>query len=84
MMSSSLHTMLKLSKTSSPQKLFDYNCVTLYLNLAKNILLKKVLGAKYFLKMAIKKFKTVPMKRNLYGGNWKLEKVLQNVYCCMC
>ena len=33
MMSFSLYTMLKLSKTTSPNKLFDYNCVTLYNNL---------------------------------------------------
>ena len=26
----SLYTMLKLSKTLSPKKLFDYDCVTLY------------------------------------------------------
>ena len=31
MLSSSLDALLKLSKTSSPQKLFDYDCVTLYL-----------------------------------------------------
>ena len=30
MLSSSLFTMLKLFKTSSPYKLFDYDCVTLY------------------------------------------------------
>ena len=30
MLASSLHAMLKLSKTSSPQKLFDYDCVTVY------------------------------------------------------
>ena len=30
MLSSSLYAMLKLSKTSSPQKLFDNDCVTLY------------------------------------------------------
>ena len=28
--------MLKLSKTSSPQKLFDYDCVTLYLGYVLN------------------------------------------------
>ena len=32
MLSSSLYTMLKLSKASSPQKLFDYDRVTLYKN----------------------------------------------------
>ena len=32
MLSPTLYTMLKLSKTSSSQKLFDYDCVTLYLN----------------------------------------------------
>ena len=32
MLSSSLHTMLKSSKTTSPNKLFDYDCVTLYKN----------------------------------------------------
>ena len=30
MLSSSLYTILKLSKTTSPNKLFDYDCVTLY------------------------------------------------------
>ena len=30
MLSSSLDTMLKLSVTTSPQKLFAYDCVTLY------------------------------------------------------
>ena len=30
MVSSSLDTLLKLSKTTSPNKLFDYKCVTLY------------------------------------------------------
>ena len=30
---SSLHTMFKLSKTPSPQKLFDYDCVTLHFQL---------------------------------------------------
>ena len=30
MLSSSLHTLLKLSKTTSPNKLFDNDCVTLY------------------------------------------------------
>ena len=31
MVSSSLNVLLKLTKTSSPQKLFDYDCVTLYI-----------------------------------------------------
>ena len=31
MLSSSLYAMLKLSKTTSPNKLFDYDCVTLYM-----------------------------------------------------
>ena len=30
MLSSSLYTMLKMSKTTYPNKLFDYDCVTLY------------------------------------------------------
>ena len=30
MLSSSQDTLLKVSKTTSPQKLFDYDCVTLY------------------------------------------------------
>ena len=30
MLSSSLHEFFKLSKTTSPQKLFAYDCVTLY------------------------------------------------------
>ena len=33
MLSSSLDTLLKVSKTTSPQKLFAYECVTLYVNL---------------------------------------------------
>ena len=32
MLSSFLDALLKLPKTSSPQKLFDYDCATLYLN----------------------------------------------------
>ena len=35
MLTSSLDALLKLSKTSLPQKLFDYDSITLYLNLAK-------------------------------------------------
>ena len=31
MLSSSLDTLLKVSKTTSPQKLFAFDCVTLYL-----------------------------------------------------
>ena len=31
MLSSSLSTMLKLSKTTSPKKPFDYDCVTLFI-----------------------------------------------------
>ena len=31
-MSSSLDSLLKLSKMTSPQKLFDYDCITLYLH----------------------------------------------------
>ena len=31
MLSSSLDTLLNVSKTTSPQKLIDYDCVTLYL-----------------------------------------------------
>ena len=38
MLSSSLYTMLKLSKTTSPNKLFDYDCVTLYIT-KKNLFL---------------------------------------------
>ena len=30
MLSLSLYAMLKLSKTTSPQKLFDHDCITLY------------------------------------------------------
>ena len=33
MLSSSQYAMVKLSKTSSTQKLFDYDCVTLYVYL---------------------------------------------------
>ena len=33
MLSSSLFAMIKMSKTSSPQKLFDYDCVTLYVSI---------------------------------------------------
>ena len=32
MLSSSLDALLKVSKTTSPQKLFAYDCVTLYSN----------------------------------------------------
>ena len=36
MLSSSLDTLLKVSKTTSPQKLFAYDCLTLYvMNVAK-------------------------------------------------
>ena len=35
MLSSSLDTLLKLSKTTSPQKLFDYDCMTLYNSVTK-------------------------------------------------
>ena len=35
--SSSLNVLLKLSKTSFPQKLFDYDCVTLFLCLFRNV-----------------------------------------------
>ena len=31
MLPSSLDTLLKLSKTTSPQKLFEFDCVTLYI-----------------------------------------------------
>ena len=31
MLSSSLDTLLKVSKTTSPQTLFSYDCVTLYI-----------------------------------------------------
>ena len=31
MLSSSLYAMLKLYKTAFPQKLFDYDCITLYM-----------------------------------------------------
>ena len=33
MLFSSLDSLLKLSKTTSPTKLFDYDCVTLYLHI---------------------------------------------------
>ena len=33
MLSSSLYTLIKLSKTTSPQKLFDNDCVTLYIKI---------------------------------------------------
>ena len=39
MLSSSLDTLLKVSKTTSPQKLFAYDCVTLYIKTA-NIIIK--------------------------------------------
>ena len=32
-LSSSLYTLLKLSKTTPPNKLFDYDCVTLYIEI---------------------------------------------------
>ena len=33
MLSSSLDKLLKVSKTTTPQKLFAYNCVTLYMSI---------------------------------------------------
>ena len=42
MLSSSLYTLLKLSETTSPNELFDYDCVTLYTELTKmKIIVKK-------------------------------------------
>ena len=38
MLSSSLYTMLKLSKTTSPNKLFDYDCLTLYICKIQNVI----------------------------------------------
>ena len=35
MLSSSLYTMLNLTKTTSPNKLFDYDCITLYIHICK-------------------------------------------------
>ena len=49
MLSSSLDTLLKVSKTTSPQKLFAYDCVTLYL-------LGLYLVVWYFLESSLKVF----------------------------
>ena len=38
MFSSSLDTLLKVFKTTSPQKLFAYECVTLYCSMVKSSL----------------------------------------------
>ena len=38
MLSSSLDTLLKVFKTTSPQKLFAYDCVTLYANMSCNFI----------------------------------------------
>ena len=44
MLSSSRYTMLKLSKTTSPQKLFDYDCITL--NVCQSLLLCSSMAVK--------------------------------------
>ena len=38
MLSSSLYAMTKLSKTSSPQKLFNYDCVSFFTQINSNYL----------------------------------------------
>ena len=50
MLSSSLDTLLKLSKTTSPQKLLAYDCVTLYI---KSFKCFKQLSALYLIQMNI-------------------------------
>ena len=55
MLSSSLYTMLKLSKSSSPQKLFDYNRGTLYIVTSEDV---KVVSGGGLAK--IKKFPSSP------------------------
>ena len=45
MLSSSLDVFLKLSKTTSPQKLFNYDCKTLYLCKKKKLLLLGLLDS---------------------------------------
>ena len=47
MLSSSLDTLLKVAKTTSPQKLFDYDCVTLYVTIKKTFF--KYFTIKYFI-----------------------------------
>ena len=42
MLSSSLDALFQLSKTTSPQKLFDYNCITLYTILQISCILREV------------------------------------------
>ena len=37
MLSSSLYTLLKVSKATCPQKLFAYDCVTLYINMNNSV-----------------------------------------------
>ena len=41
MLSVSIYAMIKLSKTPSPQKLFDYDCVTLYHMNLKSLMTKQ-------------------------------------------
>ena len=45
MSSSSLDTLLKLSKTTSPQKLFAYDCVRPYVNSGKDLKLNILVSA---------------------------------------
>ena len=67
MLSSSLDELLKLSKTSSPQKLFDYDCVTLYdLNLKygeSTVIL-------FFSEQSLEEIK--PNNKNTYSMYWKM------------
>ena len=49
MLSSSLDALLKLSKTTSAQKLFDYDCVTLwiYINIQGAIAFQDIVSGSY-------------------------------------
>ena len=54
MLSLSLDSLLKLSKTTSPQKLFDYDCVTLYIIMG---VLKKPMQLRIVINKNFDKFK---------------------------
>ena len=49
MLSSTLNALLKLSKTTSPKKLFDYDCITLHETSHKFTILNAKKGEQDFL-----------------------------------
>ena len=83
MLYSSLYTMLKLSKTSSSQKLFDYDCVTLYESqfiwafvIKKLFYVFPIFFSKWFQSFTIPCY-TSEVKRFLFI-DWTQEKKLSN------